>query len=686
MQNNSNKLLLLISIIVYLIFATNIPLINELSWSWSDYKTTLRNSNQNQKYDEIVIVAIDDESLSQIPEKYPWNRRRLAKVIYQLKKNGSKLIILDDYIQSPSSIDPKQDEILASVFIDAKNVITRNYLRRFINHKGENKLQLAPPIPMIKRASKGLGFIDYKKDDFLRLRNLILSASTKNKTHQSMIVSILEHLKYKPLIHQNILSFTKTNKTHSIQLDENNAIPVDLININKNNSKFSRLPFKVFSFVDIQENKIAKEKLKGKIVFIIDANDLSSNLMQTQMNLILPEGLITATILGNILHNHSISYNNRVMFHIILILALFISILFALKSTPVIFTFYQIILPIIILPLDYFLYTSFQVQSSLLIAILATLTFWLLFNTVKYFQERAEKAEIKNAFSHYVTASVVNEILKDTSRLKLGGERKELTVFFSDIANFTNISERLEIERLVTLLNDYLTAMTDNIIIQNKGMLDKYEGDAIMAVFGAPINNQSHAVLACRSALDNQRILKEELWPKWKIAGFPLFTVRIGINTGPMIVGNMGSKTRFDYTVIGDNVNLGSRLENLNKVYKTDILISETTYQLVKNDMRCRMIDVVRVKGKRIPVRVYELISLQNKSSDAINEFIKIYEKAFDLYENKDFKQSIEILEQIKTSCRPKDEASKLLLQRCHQYLQKPPPEDWDNVFEFLDD
>ncbi|MCJ8346528.1 hypothetical protein MJH12_13370, partial [bacterium] len=486
---------------------------------------------------------------------------------------------------------------------------------------------------------------------------------------------------YQTKVSKQVLELKYDQKKITLALNPNKMLGVDLVNINPRDHSIKRLPFPVYSFVDVQENRISQDKFKDKIVFIVDTSDLSANLMQTQMNLILPQGFISAIQLGNVLHSHSIAQSTFYLFHVILILALAISITLALKTSPLIFNSYQIALPILIFPLDYYLYSYLSIQTPLLIAILANFSFWLLFNTVRYFQERAEKAEIRHAFSHYVTASVVNEILKDTRQLKLGGERKELTVFFSDIAGFTNISERLEIERLVILLNDYLTAMTDNIIITNKGMLDKYEGDAIMAVFGAPINTQNHAVQACRSALDNQRILKEELWPRWKVAGFPLFTVRIGVNTGPMIVGNMGSKSRFDYTVIGDNVNLGARLEELNKVYGTDILISETTYHLVKEEMRCRMIDVVRVKGKRIPVRVYELISLQNRSSDAINEFISIYTEAFQFYENTNFERAIQYLDLIKTSCRPKDEASKLLLERCQIYLINPPKEDWDQVF-----
>jgi class 3 adenylate cyclase/CHASE2 domain-containing sensor protein len=224
-----------------------------------------------------------------------------------------------------------------------------------------------------------------------------------------------------------------------------------------------------------------------------------------------------------------------------------------------------------------------------------------------YLGEEREKKQIRGAFSRYVSPALVSQIMENPGMLKLGGEKRVCTVFFSDIAGFTTLSEGLAPERLVELLNIYLTEVTD-IILAHGGMLDKYEGDAVMAVFGAPLPQQDHAARACRAALAVQARLLE-LRARWRAEGSPEFITRIGLNSGEMVVGNMGSRERFDYTVIGDAVNLGSRLEGANKQYGTYIMISDATRALAGEDaFVTRELDLIRVKGKAEPVRVYELL------------------------------------------------------------------------------
>jgi adenylate cyclase len=226
---------------------------------------------------------------------------------------------------------------------------------------------------------------------------------------------------------------------------------------------------------------------------------------------------------------------------------------------------------------------------------------------VRYFSTEAEKRHIKAAFQFYVPPAVVDEIAADVGKLRLGGEKRDLTVLFSDIRGFTSMSEALAPEDLVKLLNVYFTEMTDKVF-DHKGSLDKYIGDAIMAVYGAPIPAAEHPSLACRTALDMIRAL-DALRAQWKREGLPDVGIGIGINTGPMIVGNMGSVSRFNYTVVGDAVNLASRIESLNKTYGTSILLSEYTYEKVKDEFpHAREIDRVRVRGRAQVVGLYELI------------------------------------------------------------------------------
>ncbi|MEK7711873.1 MAG: adenylate/guanylate cyclase domain-containing protein [Pseudomonadota bacterium] len=261
------------------------------------------------------------------------------------------------------------------------------------------------------------------------------------------------------------------------------------------------------------------------------------------------------------------------------------------------------------------------VYPALLIALL-----YVSSTLVHYFTAEREKRQIKNAFQHYVPVAVVDQILHNIDNLGLGGEKRELTVLFSDIRGFTGIAEGLSPEALVQLLNDYLTQMTDKVF-QHDGLLDKYIGDAIMAVYGAPIPHPQHARLACRTAVDMMQELRR-MQADWKQRGLPGMDIGIGINTGPMVVGNMGSRTRFDYTVIGDAVNLGARIEALNKQYGTHILISEFTYHQVKDEFpQAREIDVTTVRGRNEPVRLYELMLAEDYPHlDWLPEFARAYE------------------------------------------------------------
>jgi adenylate cyclase len=297
----------------------------------------------------------------------------------------------------------------------------------------------------------------------------------------------------------------------------------------------------------------------------------------------------------------------------------------------------------------------------------------------QYLTERKQKVMIKGMFSQYLNPTVVDELIAHPEKLRLGGERRELTVLFSDIAGFTTFSEKLPPEELVLVLNEYLSAMTE-IVFKNDGTLDKYEGDAVMAFWGAPVELDNNALHACNAALEMQARLVT-IREKWKSEGKPDVYVRIGLNTGEMVVGNMGGIGRFDYTVIGDSVNLGSRLEGANKQYGTYIMVSERTRDLVKDFFIFRELDLLVVKGKTKPITVFELIGKKNDSMhqqklDAIEE----YGKGLVLYRQKRFEEAIE---QFKKALRvnPDDQPSKIYIERSQLYLAAPPPDNWNGVF-----
>ena len=295
-----------------------------------------------------------------------------------------------------------------------------------------------------------------------------------------------------------------------------------------------------------------------------------------------------------------------------------------------------------------------------------------------YLTEGKEKRKIRKAFQFYLTKSVVDEMLKNSEKLRLGGEKRVCTVLFSDIRGFTTISERLSPEELVQLLNEYLTPMT-SLVFKYDGTLDKYMGDAIMAIFGAPVNYSDHATRACYVSLEMMSDL-HVLQEGWRERGLPELDIGIGLNTGPMSVGNMGSDIRFDYTVMGDNVNLGSRLEGINKTYGTNIIISEYTRVAAGDDIHCREMDAVRVKGKREPVVIYELLG-KGRATGMAEALIAEFQAGLAAYKAQRWDEAIAHFARVRQEIKPNDLASGMYIQRCETMAKAPPGEGWDGVF-----
>ena len=329
-----------------------------------------------------------------------------------------------------------------------------------------------------------------------------------------------------------------------------------------------------------------------------------------------------------------------------------------------------------LLVLDQFLFKAGTIVT-IVFPLILTLGMYVTMTFYKYLTEERKKKYLRSTFSKYVSPAIVDEILKDPENIELGGRKQRMTVMFSDVRGFTTISEKLDPQVLSKVLNDYLTPMT-NIVFANKGTLDKYMGDAIMAFFGAPIFFEDHAKHGARCALQSIEKLKL-LQQEFKVRGLPEIDIGIGLNSAEMSVGNMGSDIVRSYTVMGDAVNLGSRLEGINKEYGTRIIISEFTYQDIKEDFTAREVDWVKVKGKNQPIRIFELIC-EGKPESQKQLQLEAFQNGFDLYHQQKW---IESLEQFKKALEiePTDPVSQLYVERCEDYKQNPPPADWDGVF-----
>jgi adenylate cyclase len=285
----------------------------------------------------------------------------------------------------------------------------------------------------------------------------------------------------------------------------------------------------------------------------------------------------------------------------------------------------------------------------------------------------ARAKQIRRVFSQYVSPAIVDEMLKDPDAVRLGGERRELTVLFADIRGFTSLAETMPPEQTVSLLQEYLTPMTQLIQAQG-GTLDKYMGDGIMAFFGAPVAQPDHAPRAAAAALAMRAAL-DDLNRGWLARGLPEIRCGVGLNTGPMAVGNIGSSMIFDYTVIGDNVNLGSRIEGLTRVYGVDVIVSAATAELLPDSIVMRQLDAVRVKGRREPVQIFEL----TPAGELAPGFLASYAEGLRLYRARVFAAARAEFEAARAE-RPADVPCELFIKRCRAFEAAPPVSDWDAV------
>jgi len=263
---------------------------------------------------------------------------------------------------------------------------------------------------------------------------------------------------------------------------------------------------------------------------------------------------------------------------------------------------------------------------------------------------------------------------------KFGGERRELTILFSDIRKFTTFSENHSPEVVVSRLSEYLTAMVE-VIFKHNGTLDKFVGDEIMAVYGAPLYFGDHAERACMTAMDMVDELRN-IQKQWSADKKDFFHIGIGINTGSVIVGNLGSSQLFDYTVIGDEVNLGARLEGANKQYQTTVIISEGTYERVKHKAKVRELDYVRVVGKEKPIRIFELRGMHSVPQIEQDYIIDIFTEGLEAYRDRRWADALKEFRRV-LRYFPSDGPAKVYTRRCLDFVENPPPLDWDGVYDF---
>ncbi|MBI5654059.1 adenylate/guanylate cyclase domain-containing protein [Candidatus Uhrbacteria bacterium] len=610
----------------------------------------------------LTLIAIDDASLTQIG-RWPWPRQTHAQLIGKLKDAGATVIGYDVNFPEPS--DKDDDQALAAALKNSANVVlplelTLLQSRSNLTYDPKNVVQ---PIASLSSAAGALGFVNSPPDADNVFRRLPLTV----KGPDGSVV---------PSFEAEVLRLAGTpGLLRGAPLDS-----LGRMRVNFSGPPAPAGAFRIISAADVLFDKTDLALLKGGIVLVgATAYDLHDNLLVPTSRGVPMSGVeVHASVLDTLLSRRWLqSVPDWLQAFYLIILGLFIGFMVprvrARWSIPITLAVWFASILISFLAFD---------RGWLLDILWPTLTLVFAYAAVTLERRLAselQKRQLKTAFSRYVSPSVVEVILADPSKLKLGGERKNMSVLFSDICGFTSISEKLSPDKLVEILNKYLSRMTA-IVFEESGVLDKYIGDAVMAFWNAPFAQPDHAFRAVATALKMQNVL-DEMNAK-KEFGDVEIRIGVGINTGDMVVGNVGGEARFDYTVIGDNVNLGSRLEALTRQYKVGVIVTEATYQAFGDRILARRLDKVAVKGKKEPVVIYEAIAETHEATEAQKKLAQDFEAALKKYFARDFISSAGACAAI-LSANPDDYPTSLLKERCGHFIQEPPTEDWDGTWVY---
>jgi len=437
--------------------------------------------------------------------------------------------------------------------------------------------------------------------------------------------------------------------------------------------------FSTYSFVDVLANRLPEHTFRNRIVLIGATATGLGDTFVTPFSQALSGVERHATTIANVLRGDALHRrDSTALLDLGAMLALGLVVGGLGSTLPWLWgTVVTFLLAAGAVVLNVMAFTRLGLWVNLLFPLLTVASAYGAVTLYKFLTESRQRRALRQAFQHYLHPAVVEQVSQHPEQLALGGEKRELTVLFSDIRGFSTFSEGLTPEVLVQLLNEYFNAMTQ-AVVEDDGAVDKYIGDAIMALYGAPLPQPDHAYRACHTALRMLDAL-QVLQPRWQERGLPVIQIGIGINSGAMVVGNVGSDLRFAYTAMGDEVNLGSRLEGVNKEYGTHIIISEATWECVKNRLATRELDVIRVKGKARPTRIFEVLG-ELPCTPAQATLVQSFAEALHAYRAGQWQEAIDLFHEVLRAA-PDDFPSQLYLQRCQELQITPPPSDWDGVY-----
>ena len=681
----------------------------------------------------VVIVDIDEESLAAYGQ-WPWPRTRIAQLVDAITNAGAAAIAFDimfpepdrmspkEYMATLSGIDapvrdallkmPSNDDVLAAAIARSHVVLGHTgYQRKIAQARATSETQsmlatigpdptpflLTYPgiirnIPELEAAAAGRGVLSVEHDRDGVVRRVPLVVMAEDIVRPALALELLRVATGGGaiIIRSNDIGIESAAvQGIPIPTDENGRV---WIRFDRHN------PDRFMSAKAVMENpQQAAAKLAGKLVVVGTSSAGLFDLKSTPLEAVVPGVEIHAMLLENVfdqLANKEMQLQRPGYALGLELAATILASLFIIAFVPVLGAAVSLISGGILAAAftagSFWLYRQYGFVLDFLYPLMASFSVFLLLVFVNYLREENQRRQIRSAFGQYLSPQFVEELARNPDKLKLGGETKEMSILFSDVRNFTTISESFKSnpQGLTHLINRLLTPLS-NVVVQGKGTIDKYMGDNIMAFWNAPLDDERHAKNACAAALGMVRAL-EDLNASMAESeeakdGTPLvLKVGVGINTGQCVVGNMGSDLRFDYTVLGDCVNLASRLEGQTKSYGVPIIIGARTSELVSDEFATLPIDLIRVKGKVEPEAIAALVGGRDVlENPAFRRLLPLHSQMLTYYRNRAFDEAEEVARAASSLAGPLgiEKLYEIYRARIAAYRANPPPADWDGVY-----
>lgn len=698
------------------------------------YDTRVLLSTRQGQDPRIVIVDIDEKSLA-VEGRWPWGRDKLARMLdilfehYQASLVGfdivfaepddsSGLKILEDMADNELQGVPEFREQLQKIRpqLNYDRIFARSMANRpvilgyYFNAAGSGKNAItsgalpepvltgdevrgwnvkAPRadgyganLPILQEHAAGAGHFNPTIDSDGIIRRIPLLYQYKEDYYESLSLAIARQAlgikRVEPVFADDI---ARNYRSLEWLRFGRNLIPVDdkvqaLVPYRGQQNSYPYVPA-----TDVLNKIIDKSVMENTIVLVGTSAPGLFDLRSTPVQNKYPGVEVQANMIAGLI-DQSIkqrpAYIKGIEFVILLLIG-FLIIIFLPLLTPLWEVIFTLILSVTTIYLNYYIWDSLNIVLPVASGLMMILGMYLMSMSYGFFTERRIKGEITDLFGQYVPPELVDEMSNNPQDYSQEAEDREMTVLFSDVRGFTTLSEGLPPAELSEMMNEFLTSLT-RIIHEHRGTIDKYMGDAVMAFWGAPVEDEDHALHALQAAMAMIRKMYD-LHDEFESRGWPRLRIGVGLNTGVMSVGNMGSRFRTAYTAIGDEVNLGSRLEGLTKEYGVDLIVGESTKRSVP-EYTFRRLDIVRVKGKDRPVVIYEPLGRAEEISETTKQGLKHYQNALGKYYNQQWDQAEKLFRQLNTQ-EGYEQLIEIYLERIKLFRQNPPGPDWDGAFTY---